>query len=314
MPFAPEFDDVYAVIKGAVEGAATGMSGRCFRLDESRPAGRITDRLLGELQSATLCIADITGTKPNVMWEVGYAMALERPVILISQDLSQVPFDIKDMQCIPYDRSRLTSTLVNSLRHSVLDTIGAVEKAKRTLSPNQPTPDQTIGTLLAEIGHLKEMVAGAVSSWKQHDSLGSASPKDLQRLVGDWLNKDSGSHSYVRLVGNELVAPYCYSGNDHLTGVYFGWRKAGEFWFARYKWIDDAPKGFTFLKEESLEVLSGAWWSSEDEVLHKDSPPKSAGVPSTWLRRPTTRTPKWAASFLAACEKEGLAAAMARTN
>ena len=43
MPFAADFDDVYAVIKATVETAAVDIEGRCFRLDESRPAGRITD-------------------------------------------------------------------------------------------------------------------------------------------------------------------------------------------------------------------------------------------------------------------------------
>jgi hypothetical protein len=67
MPFAEEFDDVYGVIKQVVESATGTNDGRCFRLDEARPAGRITDRLLGELRSATLCVADITGAKPNVI-------------------------------------------------------------------------------------------------------------------------------------------------------------------------------------------------------------------------------------------------------
>ena len=36
MPFAEDFDDVYGVIKQAVE-SATANNGRCFRLDEARP-------------------------------------------------------------------------------------------------------------------------------------------------------------------------------------------------------------------------------------------------------------------------------------
>jgi nucleoside 2-deoxyribosyltransferase len=79
MPFSGDFDDVYSSIKLGVEGALSTSGGRCFRLDESRPAGRITERLLGELQSAAFCVADLTGNKANVMWEVGYAMALAKP-------------------------------------------------------------------------------------------------------------------------------------------------------------------------------------------------------------------------------------------
>src|SRR5688500_18373493 len=100
MPFSREFDDVYAVIKTSVEGALSTSGGRCFRLDEARPAGRITDRLLTELQAASLCVADLTGNSPNVMWEVGYAMAMNKPMIIITQGLRELPFDLKDMQSL----------------------------------------------------------------------------------------------------------------------------------------------------------------------------------------------------------------------
>jgi nucleoside 2-deoxyribosyltransferase len=85
MPFASEFDDVYATIKTSVESVIAPQGGKCFRLDDARPAGSITNRLLQEIQAATICVADITGNIPNVMWEVGYAMALEKPIILITK-------------------------------------------------------------------------------------------------------------------------------------------------------------------------------------------------------------------------------------
>lgn len=123
MPFAAEFDDVYAVVKSSVESAGTLEKWRCFRLDESRPAGRITDRLIAELRSATVCVADISGAKPNVMWELGFAMALGKPTLLITQKPDDVPFDIKDMQTIGYDRNRLRATLGASLGAAVSDTV-----------------------------------------------------------------------------------------------------------------------------------------------------------------------------------------------
>ncbi len=111
MPFASEFDDVYATIKGVIESSTMTQNGRCFRLDDARPAGRITDRLLSELRAATLCVADLTGNKPNVMWELGFAMALGKPAIVVTQTLNDLPFDIKDMQSIEYQRHHLNSSL-----------------------------------------------------------------------------------------------------------------------------------------------------------------------------------------------------------
>lgn len=111
MPFAPEFDDVYGVIKHVVGSATALEGGRCFRLDDARPAGRITDRLLAELRAATLCLADVTGSKPNVMWELGFAMALTKPTIVLTQSLAELPFDIRDMQTIEYRRTHLNQSL-----------------------------------------------------------------------------------------------------------------------------------------------------------------------------------------------------------
>jgi nucleoside 2-deoxyribosyltransferase len=84
--FSPEFDDVYAVIKQTVESSTNTNNGRCFRRDETRQAGRITDRLLSELRAAIFCVADIAGNKPNVMWEIGFAMALAKPIIIVTQN------------------------------------------------------------------------------------------------------------------------------------------------------------------------------------------------------------------------------------
>jgi nucleoside 2-deoxyribosyltransferase len=45
------------------------------------------------------------------MWEVGYAMALAKPTLLISQDRAGLPFDLKDMHTVFYIRDALAETL-----------------------------------------------------------------------------------------------------------------------------------------------------------------------------------------------------------
>src|SRR5262245_29071745 len=127
MPFAVEFDDVYAAIKANVEAVISRRDGSCIRLDESRPAGRITDRLLREIQTASLCIADITGNRPNVMWELGYAMALSKPTILLTQNMSELPFDVKDLQTLEYNRNHVNRTLGGQLQRAILDTLATLD-------------------------------------------------------------------------------------------------------------------------------------------------------------------------------------------
>lgn len=313
MPFASEFDDVYSVIKTTVESAASDIKGRCFRLDESRPAGRITDRLLGELRSATLCVADLTETKPNVMWELGFAMALQKPTIIITQNMAALPFDIKDMQTIEYSRKHLSASLATPLKKSILDTLGA----RPTETPAPSNLDAaTIGTLLAEMSQLRHIVAEAVNAWKPDESKMPQSQPELQSLVGHWFTKESRSHAYSRVVRGELVAAYCYAGNSELTGVYFGWRRTGEYWFARYQWLQSDLSGFSFLRMDSFERMTGAWWSLEDQEDQKirnfDAPPKSSGVAATWIKQVGTATPSWAEDFFMEVSRKGLAAMLSK--
>ena len=313
MPFAEEFDDVYGVIKQAVESATTTENGRCFRLDEARPAGRITDRLLVELRSATLCIADITDVKPNVMWELGFAMALETPAIVVTQNLSDLPFDIRDMQTIEYRRNHLAASLGTPLKRMVLDTLASMHTSQSAPHKSDQQSD-SFGDLRAEIGELRKIVSEVMNAWKSSEpgpgTVGSAA--ELRGMIGHWLNTESGSHAYSKIVRGELVTPYCFRGNESLTGIYFGWRRTGDYWFARYRWVNAGISGFSFLKRNSADSLVGAWWSSEHEVTGSENPPKFAGVPATWVRVGDSEFPSWADDAFKDVEREGLAGYFAR--
>lgn len=83
----------------------------------------------------------------------------------------------------------------------------------------------------------------------RHDSLcrepaPSISPSDL---VGCWVEEVSRSHAYVADIHGQLVAPYCYSGNEELSGMYYDWRPVNDLYYARFRWRHDAIEGFSFL-------------------------------------------------------------------
>src|SRR5579885_135336 len=207
MPFSREFDDVYTAIKAGVEGALSGKSGRCFRLDEARPAGRITDRLLAELRTASICVADLTGSKPNVMWEVGFAMALEKPVIVITQSLKELPFDLKDMQSLEYDRSHLSGSLTKPLQRMVIDTL-ATDHAGRSNSRTATAHDEVISELRSQVSELKSIVSQAVSFWSPRDPSQAGGThvdrRGLEAFEGAWVNRESGSHMYATVIDGDL--------------------------------------------------------------------------------------------------------------
>jgi hypothetical protein len=319
MPFAAGFDDVYESIKAGVEGALATSGGRCFRLDESRPAGRITDRLLKELQSASLCVADLTGARPNVMWETGYAMALGKPIIIVTQNLQDVPFDLKDMQSLHYDRGRLSGTLSGPLRRMIIDTVAAFQSpAAAAGSPPDPNAE-LVAELRDQVSELKSIVAQAVRFWSPGVPQPEPTTDEARRLAGlegAWLSRVTGSHIYASVVNGELVAPYCHNGDSALVGVYHGWTMVGEHWFARFMWFDGSFSGFSFLKQESPDLVTGAWWHDYQlkEVDVTAPPPMNSGVPAAWERRRVAEYPAWATRFIEDVRREGLKNAMKRCS
>ncbi|PKM63373.1 MAG: hypothetical protein CVU97_00085 [Firmicutes bacterium HGW-Firmicutes-21] len=54
------------------------------------------------INSADIIIADLTGLNPNVFYELGLAHALNKKVIIITQDISELPFDIRSYKANEY--------------------------------------------------------------------------------------------------------------------------------------------------------------------------------------------------------------------
>ena len=153
MPFAAPFGDVYATIKATAENALPGEAIECRRLDEIKRPGRISDDLIHEITSASFCVADLTGNNANVMWEVGYAMALQKPIVFLSQDVASLPFDIRDMRTIKYDRQALSGTLRDELATAIRATLGSHHFPRQDTHLNaKPRPLRAIaitGSMLA---------------------------------------------------------------------------------------------------------------------------------------------------------------------
>lgn len=318
MPYAPEFEDVYATIKMSVAEAFSGQQLKCFRLDEDQPAGRITERLLQELQAAALCVADLSGSKPNVMWEVGYVMALGKPTIIVTQDKEELPFDVRDMLSLQYDRNHLSETLGRPLKRAVLDTFSVEAAARSRKVGSQETEHKTlIGELLEQIRDLKSMMSQAVKSWSptlQQTKDHRSETNNLGALEGAWEIVQSGSHLYARMVEHELVVPYCYRGQSQLTGAFYGWKRTGDYWFARFCWFAVSISGFAFFKQESLDRITGAWWMDDDVQGVPEAPAMGSGVPSRLQRLHDAKFPDWAERFFDEVRREGLVSRLTKRS
>src|SRR5712664_3874484 len=99
MPFDASFDDTYKLgIKPTCEDAGA----YCERVDEQFFDESIFSRILNQIAKADVIVADMSGRNPNVFYEVGYAHALGKRVILLTQKTEDIPFDLKHHPHIVY--------------------------------------------------------------------------------------------------------------------------------------------------------------------------------------------------------------------
>lgn len=119
MPFQPDMNEIYQdVVKPLVTEDPIKM--KCLRADEIFSANEIMQDIWEKVLSARVIIADLTYRNPNVLYELGISHALGKRAILLTQDLQDVPFDLRYIRCIVYDRG---TRGVEKLKHNLKETI-----------------------------------------------------------------------------------------------------------------------------------------------------------------------------------------------
>lgn len=100
MPFAGAFNTVYErVIRPAVE--QIGLA--CIRADEVFSKPQITHDIWKQIRSCRVVVAELTGRNPNVLYELGLAHAIGKPVVIMTRNEADVPFDLKALRYLFYD-------------------------------------------------------------------------------------------------------------------------------------------------------------------------------------------------------------------
>ncbi|NGZ17126.1 hypothetical protein G6Z94_07145 [Vibrio aestuarianus] len=116
-PFNNEFYSQYMTVKHTVED----LGFKCVRGDDSNISSNILAHVIEEMLSAKIVIANISGRNPNVFYELGIAHALGKPVLLISESLSDIPFDIHSQRILAFrDERELTKNLNKWLIETLL--------------------------------------------------------------------------------------------------------------------------------------------------------------------------------------------------
>jgi hypothetical protein len=102
MPFAPAFTPLWTdVIRPAIASAGHSV----VRADDLFRSGTIISSVCDLIRAADYIVADLTGRNANVFYELGFAHAIGKPAVLLTQHLHDVPVDLLGQRVFEYTDS-----------------------------------------------------------------------------------------------------------------------------------------------------------------------------------------------------------------
>jgi len=97
MPFPSPLDAVFRTIQSLLNEPEW----RVVRADDQHHPRSITAAIIFAILASDLFIAELTGSNPNVFYELGWAHATHRDVLLLTQE-EKIPFDVTTERAIKY--------------------------------------------------------------------------------------------------------------------------------------------------------------------------------------------------------------------
>ena len=148
-PFDVYYDNIYkpAIIKAKLDP---------IRADDLfRPSVIVSD-LWKMIQGAKVLLAELTTKNANVFYELGLAHAIGKPIILVSETMDDVPFDLQQLRVLLYDKNdpawgdKLSDGITNAITETLDSPIDAVPSIfRKTVASKAPEQNATVSRLNA---------------------------------------------------------------------------------------------------------------------------------------------------------------------
>lgn len=189
MPFDDRFTIVYETIVKALKGLMV-----CTRADDLPIGKPILEHILTGIRSSELIIADLTGRNANVFYELGLAHSQTKNALLLTQDINDVPFDLRGLFCHTYSLHS-----ANGLKHlaKIVRSAAAEVMAKSVPTMLQGAVARTkqiveyMDRYLAVPKKLNGLVIRIQAAFSSVSNMGYPDSKDINRQqYGRWLERE----------------------------------------------------------------------------------------------------------------------------
>ena len=157
MPFEEPFNAYYKTIIKPAVSAANLEPMRGDSLFTSTP---IMGDVWQMIQDAKVLVAELTEKNPNVFYELGLGHAIGKPIVLISETMEDVPFDLRPLRVILYDKddpawgNKLKTSLTTALGDTLANAINAVPPMFRKKVKSQAPAQSEISLRLSALERL----------------------------------------------------------------------------------------------------------------------------------------------------------------
>lgn len=220
-----DFDKRYEeVLKPAIE--SLGL--KSYRVDNDPSANVIINTITETIRTADVCIADISTDKPNVWFEIGYALSVHDEIALIcnTQYRDRLPFDIQHRNVIFYTVG--SPSAFSKLEDDVTKRIKAI-LGKRKPQAKSDTTDLSTYRDESTMSQDEFIVFTAVLQRENAQGDESCFPYILRdHCLNNGLNDFSMSVAINRLITKKLLQRT----TDHRNYDYYETTETGRQWLA----------------------------------------------------------------------------------
>ncbi len=178
--FDKRYDDVFAP---AIQDAGLEP----YRVDHDPSVSIPIDEIESGISRSEICLAEITTDNPNVWFELGFAIAVPKEVVLVCSDerKSRFPFDVQHRSIIKYKTE--SSQDFQKLREKITQRIQAILKKQEEIdkvskiSPVAETEGLSQHEVVALVTVMQNSFISmeGVSAWKIKEDMNKAGFTDI---------------------------------------------------------------------------------------------------------------------------------------